>query len=100
MTEGTHNSARKVNLEEAAQLVDTLERDLAQLQRGEGDVNQLRADVERLRHALAASETAHEEVHSGLSGLRDRLHAAGDELLGDAIKTGDYIARIGRLLGL
>lgn len=100
MTEGTPNPARKVDLAEAARLVDTLEQDLAQLQRGEGDLDHLRADVERLRSALAATDAQHDEVHSGLAGLRDRLHAVGDELLGDAIKTGDYIARIGRLLGL
>ena len=100
MTEGTKEPAPRVDLAEAARLVDTLEQDLAQLQRGEGDLDHLRADVERLRSALAASDAAHDEVHSGLAGLRERLHAVGDELLGDAIKTGDYIARIGRLLGL
>jgi hypothetical protein len=39
-------------------------------------------------------------VHGGLAVLREKLHAASDELLTDAISTGDYIARIGRLLGL
>jgi hypothetical protein len=100
MTEVRQDPPRRVDLDEAARLVDTLEQDLAQVQRGEGDLDLLRADVERLRSALAASGTVHDEVHSGLTGLRDRLHAVGDELLGDAIKTGDYIARIGRLLGL
>jgi hypothetical protein len=99
MTEATPEQQRKVDLDEAARLVDALERDLAQLKSGRGDLDHLRADVEQLRAALASAQP-HEEVHGGLTGLREKLHAAGDELLSDAIKTGDYIARIGRLLGM
>jgi hypothetical protein len=94
---GDGNTA--IDLRETARLVDALERDLARLKSGEGDLASLRADVERLRSALE-SPAPHDEVHGGLAGLRERLHAASDELLADAIKTGDYIARIGRLLGL
>lgn len=90
---------RTVDLEETERLIDALEQDLAQLQRGQGDLDQLRADVEQLRTALASGQT-HEDVHGGLAGLREKLHAASDELLTDAVKTGDYIARIGRLLGM
>jgi hypothetical protein len=90
---------RAIDLQETARLIDALERDLARLQSGEGDLANLRADVERLRSALASAQP-HEDVHGGLAGLRERLHAASDELLADAIRTGDYIARIGRLLGL
>ena len=99
MTDMTGNNQRSVDLEETARLIDALEQDLAQVKRGQSDLEQLRADVERLRAALA-SQRPHEEVHGGLAGLREKLHAASDELLTDAIKTGDYIARIGRLLGL
>lgn len=95
-----HGAGNKaIDLQETAQLIDALERDLARLQSGEGDLASLRADVERLRSALE-SAAPHDEVHGGLAGLRERLHAASDELLADAVKAGDYIARIGRLLGL
>ncbi len=100
MAESTGKTSRKVDLDEAGRLVDTLEQDLAQLKRGQGDIDNLRADVERLRSTLTSSDAPDDEVHSGLTGLRERLHAVGDELLGDAIKTSDYIARIGRLLGM
>ena len=90
---------RAVDLEETARLIDALERDLAQLKSGQGDLDHLRADVEQLRTALASGQ-ADEELHGGLAGLREKLHAASDELLTDAIRTGDYIARIGRLLGM
>jgi hypothetical protein len=39
-------------------------------------------------------------VHAGLHALRDTLHAVRDELQRDAFTAGDYITRIGRLLGL
>jgi len=87
-----------IDLDAAARLVDMLERDLAQARQGSGDIDRLRADVEQLRAALAGAP--HEEVHAGLHALRDTLHALGDELQRDAFKVGDYVARIGRLLGM
>lgn len=99
MTEITGKKQPGVDLEETARLIDALERDLAQLKSGQGDLDHLRADVDRLRAALDSAQPQ-DEVHGGLSGLREKLHAASDELLTDAIRTGDYIARIGRLLGM
>jgi hypothetical protein len=95
----TRDGNSSVDLQETVRLVEALERDLARAERGEGDLDGLRADVERLRLALASGQPEH-EVHGGLEGLRQKLHAASDELLDDAIRAGDYIARIGRLLGL
>ena len=89
----------RIDLDAAARLVDMLERDLAQARHGNGDVERVRADVEQLRAALAA-EPPHEDVHAGLHALRDTLHAVRGELQVDAFKVGDYIACIGRLLGL
>lgn len=99
MADCTDNQRKEIDLHEAARLVDALEQDLAQLKSGRGDLEHLRSDIEQLRAALASAQP-HEEVHGGLAGLRERLHAASDELLVDALKTSDYIARIGRLLGL
>ena len=99
MTDTKGRGQRAVDLEGTARLIDALERDLAQLKSGQGDLDHLRADVEQLRTALASGQ-ASEEVHGDLAGLREKLHAASDELLSDAIRTGDYIARIGRLLGM
>ncbi len=93
------SNARKIDLEETARLVDALEQDLQRLKSGQGDLDMLRADVEQLRAALASPQP-HEDVSGGLAGLREKLHAATDELLTDAVRTGDYIARIGRLLGM
>lgn len=99
MTNFSGSTGPKVDLEETARLIDALERDLAQVRSGQTDLEHLRADVERLRATLASAQP-HEDVHGGLAVLREKLHAASDELLTDAVKTGDYIARIGRLLGM
>jgi len=99
MTEATGSNQRAIDLEETARLVEALESDLERLKSGQAGVEQLRADVERLRVALA-SPRPQEALHGGLARLREKLHAASDELLTDAVRTGDYIARIGRLLGM
>jgi hypothetical protein len=99
MIDRTDRPRQVIDLQEAARLVEALERDLAQLKSGEGDLDHLRADVEQLRSALSSTQKP-EDLHGGLAGLREKLHAVSDELLDDAVKTSDYIARIGRLLGM
>jgi hypothetical protein len=85
---------KRVDLDEVAHLVEQLERDLA---RARG--RQLAGEVDR-RQALSTPEPSHGNVHEGLHGVRERLGALSDELVGDAMKGSDYIARIARILGL
>ncbi len=85
-----------VDLEEVARLVAALERDLEKARSGQGDLDTLRGEVAQLRAALASPTPAHGEVHEGLHGIRALLQKAGDELFADA----DYVARIGRMLGM
>jgi hypothetical protein len=90
----------RIDLDEVQRLVNALERDLARAQRGEAELGELRGEVEQLRSALGADVVPHAQIHRGLLGLRERLHAFGDELFDDALKAGDYVGRLGRLLGL
>ena len=90
----------RVNLDDVTRLVEQLERDLATVRAGGASVDTLRSEVEQLRSALAAPEPSHGELNQSLHGVRDRLAALSDELFGDALKGSDYIARIGRILGL
>jgi hypothetical protein len=87
-----------IDLQAAARLVQQLECDLAQARAGSVDIARVRAEVEELR-ALLAGQPQHHEVHAGFSRLRDTLHALREELTRDAFQVGEYLARIGRLLG-
>jgi hypothetical protein len=90
----------RVDLDQARRLVEALERDLDKVGDDASGVETLRSEVQQLRAALVSAEPASREVHSGLENVRDLLHRAGDELFDDAVKVGDYVARIGRMLGL
>lgn len=92
--------ARAVDLDAVGELVEQLERDLVKARAGGASVDVLRAEVEQLRAALSASEPSHDEVKVGLHGVRTRLDELGDDLKSGAVTGGDYLARIGRLLGL
>jgi hypothetical protein len=50
--------------------------------------------VAQLREALDSPTPAHGEVHEGLHGIRALLQKAEDGLFAD------YVARIGRMLGM
>lgn len=95
-----HPPARPVDLDEVGQLVDQLESDLARARTGDASIETLRAEVERLRQLLAVAEPSPGEVHAGLHDVGSRLHELGDELRSGALTGTDYLARIGRLLGL
>jgi hypothetical protein len=94
------NPARTVDLDEVGKLVDQLERDLVRARAGGASVETLRAEVEQLRLALSAAEPSHDEVHVSLHGVRSTLNELGDDLKSGALAGSDYLARIGRLLGL
>jgi hypothetical protein len=98
VNEGT--ARKNVNLDEVARLVDALERDLAKVKEGEGDVATLRAEVEALRGVLE-TEAPHESgLYERLGSVRTALEDLGDEIAVDTIGVGQYIVSIGRMLGL
>ena len=86
----------RIDLEEVSRLVAALERDLEKVRTGAADIDTLRGEVTQLRRALASAAPAQGEVHEGLHGIRALLQKAEDELFADA----DYVARIGRMLGM
>ena len=92
--------AGPVNLDDVQRLVDALERDLAKVRAGTAGVDSLREEVEALRGALAAAPPREEHVRERLHGVRATLEDVGETLYEDAVKLGDYLARIGRMLGL
>ena len=93
-------STRIVDFDEVGHLVDQLERDLAKARAGGASVDTLRAEVEQLRLALSSAEPSHDDVQVGLHSVRTKLDELGDDLKIGAVTASDYLARIGRLLGL
>ena len=89
-----------VDLDEVQKLVDALERDLAKARAGAGNVAELREEVEALRSALSAEEPHQDEVRERLHGVRASLEQVGETLYDDAVTLGDYIKRIGWMLGM
>lgn len=92
--------AAGIDLDEVKRLVDALERDLGKVGGDSSGVETLRNEVDQLRSALGSAEPPHQEVHSGLENVRNLLHRAGDELVDDAVKVGEYVTWIGRMLGM
>ena len=89
-----------IDLAEVERLVAALERDLQAVRAGHGDLAPLRAEVEQLRAQLAQTDAAPAAMHDRLHGVRAALANVGDELFTDAVKGSDYLARIGRILGM
>jgi hypothetical protein len=100
MTTPDQRGNQPVDLDDVQRLVDALERDLAKVRAGTAGVDSLREEVEALRGALRAAEPREEHVRERLHGVRSTLEDVGETLYEDAVKLGDYLARIGRMLGL
>ncbi|MBI4195045.1 MAG: hypothetical protein HY526_08205 [Betaproteobacteria bacterium] len=89
-----------INLEQVARLIAALEEDLKQVQGGSRDVQLLRDEVETLKNVLNSPVRRHHWVRDGLHGVRDAFENALDKVIAEGIKGGQYIAEIGRILGL
>ena len=97
-------SRAPIDFDEVERLVEALERDLARARAGSGDVETLREEVRALSQALAARRATGDDLDDGMHGrltnVRSLLHRMSDELATDTVIAGDYVTRIGRILGL
>ncbi len=98
--ERTDEESKKIDLEKVAQLVDSLERDLAKVRSGSRDVQLLRDEVETLKNVLNSPIRRHHWVREGLHGMRQAIEDGWDTVVADGLKAGQYIAEIGRILGM
>lgn len=90
----------KIDLEKVSQLIEALERDLAKVQRGSRDVQLLRDEVETLKNVLNSPIRRPHWVREGLHGLRHAIENGLETVVADGLKAGQYIAEIGRILGM
>lgn len=97
---GKENSAQEVNLEAAAALIAALEQDLKKVSGDSRDIQRLRDEVETLKNVLNSPLRRPHWVKEGLQGVSEVFERAKDEVVVDGVKGGQYIAEIGRILGL
>ncbi len=89
-----------VDVDAAARLVTALEEDLKKLSGSSEDIQRLRDEVQTLKNVLNSPVRRSHWVEEGLRGVRDVFERVTDEVVADGVKAGQYIAEIGRILGL
>ncbi len=100
MASENDSSTREVDFEAAARLIAALEQDLKKLSGDSRDIQRLRDEVETLKNVLNSPVRRDHWVTEGLHGVRDVFERVKDEVVADGVKGGQYIAEIGRILGL
>ena len=98
--EGERKPPAEVDLEEVAKLIESLERDLAGVRSGSRDIQRLRDEVETLKNVLNSPVRRHHWVRDGLHDIRKVFEDAVDAAVAEGIKGSQYVAEIGRILGL
>ena len=92
--------ADDIDLDEVARLLGALERDLAKVRSGSRDMQLLRDEVETLKNVLNSPIRRHHWVREGLHGMRRSIEDGLDAAKAEGLKAGQYLAEIGRILGL
>ncbi|MDH5536433.1 MAG: hypothetical protein OEZ08_12820 [Betaproteobacteria bacterium] len=91
---------QEIDLEEVGRLIEALERDLTQVRGGSQDMQRLRDEVETLKNVLNSPVRKHHWVKDGLHSVRTSLDEVLDSAMAEGMKAGQYVAEIGRILGL
>jgi len=100
MTKGSKQIPQEVDFEEVTKLVHALERDLARVRKGSRDVQLLLDEVETLKNVLSSPIRRHHWVREGLHAVREAVENGMETVVADGLKAGQYIAEIGRILGM
>jgi len=99
-TETDKQNAPEIDLDEVAKLLEALEKDLANVQGSEKDIQRLKDEVQTLRNVLVSPVRRHHWVRDGLHDIRDVFENALDTAVAKGLKGSQYIAEIGRILGM
>jgi len=100
MIKHSKQTAQEIDFEEVKKLIHALERDLASVRKGSRDVQLLRDEVETLKNVLNSPIRRHHWVREGLQAVREAVENGVETVAADGLKAGQYIAEIGRILGM
>jgi archaellum component FlaC len=91
---------QEIDFDEVARLIEKLEDDLRKIEGDSGDIQRLRDEVETLKNVLDSPVRRHHWVTEGLHGIREAVEGALETVVARGLKGGQYIAEIGRILGM
>lgn len=100
MSKSSKQDSQEIDFEEVTKLIHSLERDLASVRKGSRDVQLLRDEVETLKNVLNSPIRRHHWVREGLHAVREAVENGMETVVADGLKAGQYIAEIGRILGM
>ena len=100
MSKSSKQVSQEVDFEEVTKLIHALERDLTRVRKGSRDVQLLRDEVETLKNVLSSPIRRHHWVREGLHAVREAVENGMETVVADGLKAGQYIAEIGRILGM
>lgn len=100
MVTGKGKNRQEVDLEKVGKLVEALERDLEKIRSDSSDVQRLKDEVQTLKNVLDSPVRRHRWVRDGLQSIREVFETALDTAVADGLKGGQYLAEIGRILGM
>ena len=89
-----------VDLDVVNTLVAALQCDVKKLRGDSPDIQRLKDELQTLRNVLDSPLRRPHWVRDGLHGIRDSMSKALDEMVVDGIKGGQYLAEVGRILGM
>lgn len=96
----TAMSEPQIDVEAARRLADDLAQKLAESNGNSDKLRELRDEVDSLRDILSGPNTQHFWITDRLRSIEAIFERAAVELLADGIKAGNYLAEIGRILGV
>jgi hypothetical protein len=94
------DTTREIDLKEVERLIEALEQDLKKVQSGSKDMQLLRDEVETLKNVLNSPVRRHHWVRDGLHGIRQGFENVVDSAVAEGLKASQYVAEIGRILGM
>lgn len=99
-TDAEKQGTPEIDLDEVAKLLESLEQDLASVQGDAVDIQRLKDEVQTLKNVLNSPVRRHHWVRDGLHSIRHVFENALDTAVVGGLKGSQYIAEIGRILGM